>query len=351
MADQSEGHCGRNRPYIGNLADMDRRALLRAVLVLGGGSMMPELDTDGGFDIATEGARTAELKAAYRRGVPGALIALETHADDLFDGFKQSSHHEVASRRAHLFADAAQYIAHIHYKGASYTQGVWWADRAAHVADSVGDARMVALAVCRKSVIRSAEGQIDHAIAMAEMARSKDSSPFVKAESEVHIACAAGKGTSAHDQYQALAALERAEVAIDKGRADGDPEMAGLTVEGLAYHRGSVLVASKPKLAEDVFVEFLDVLPEERRLTRASVLIRRAMVHVNLREYEQAVNLATEGLAIAMKGGVRRDVWRVMRLRNQLGETAPARLVAELDEALQPHREIRGSVLWRQDHR
>jgi hypothetical protein len=330
---------------------MDRRALLRAVLVLGGGSVMPELGTGGGFDVATEGARTAELKAAYRRGVPGALIALETHADNLFDGFQEHSHRESGRKRAHLFADAAQYIAHIHYKGASYAQGIWWADRAAHVADSMDDARMVALAVCRKSVIRAAEGQIGHAVAMAEMARSKDGSPFVKAESEVHIACAAGKGTSSHDRYQALAALERAEVAIDKGKADGDPDMAGLSVEGLAYHRGSVLVASKPKLAEDVFVKFLDVLPEERRLTRASVLIRRAMVQADLREYEQAVSLAAEGLAIATEGGVRRDVWRVMRLRNQLGETAPARLVAELDEALQPQRDIRGSVLWRQDHR
>jgi hypothetical protein len=329
---------------------MDRRALLRAVLVLGGSSVMPALGSGGGLDVAAEGARTAEFKAAYRRGIPGALVALETHAEGLYDGVRGNSR-DHGRQLGSLFADAGQFISHIHYKSAAHAQGIWWADRAAHVADSVGDQRMVAMAVCRKSVIRAAEGQIRHAVALAEMARSKHGSPFVKAETEVHIACAAGKGTSTQEQYDALAALDRAEVAIDRGKADGDPAMAGLTVEGLAYHRGSVLAATQPKLADQVLIQFLDVLPEERRMTRGSVLIRRAMIQATLRDYEHAVALAKQGLVIASVGGVRRDVWRVLRLRNHLGEVAPARLVAQLDHALKPHRQVRGSVVWRNDRR
>jgi hypothetical protein len=331
---------------------MDRRSLLRAVLVLGGGSMMPELGSGGGLDVTAEGARTAEFKAAYRLGEPGALLALETRAYQLKDAWRalrSSSDHFDAGR---LFADAAQWLAHIHYKGANYLQGAWWANQAQGVAEKTRDRQMVTVAICRKSIIRAAEGKPGHAAQLAETAKRFKAGPWADGLAETHLAYAYAK--SPELLYDTLSAMDRAEVAFDRALADGTPPpMDSLEDElrWLDYHRGNMLVRTDPTRAESYLVRMLNGLPEDRRLTKGAIQIRRAEVATSLRHYEQTVRLVKEGLAIAAESNVTREINRVMRLRNTLGETAPARLVKELDEALQPHRDVRGSVLWRHDAR
>lgn len=135
---------------------------------------------------------------------------------------------------------------------------------------------------------------------------------------------------------------------IDAAMDMGEPmpiQTVDLTADWLNYHRGALLVTSQPKEADRFLVTILDGLPEDMNLSRAGIQIRRAMGMVARGEYPEAVRLTKEGLLVAIPAGAMRDIWRAMKLRNRMGELkAPSRLVRELDDALEPQREVRGFI-------
>jgi len=324
---------------------MDRRTLLRAVAVGVGAAVMPP---GGAFDVAAQATMTADLKAAYGAGQIEALLGLERHAFRLREHYRAARSPHDAERIGHLFADAAQHLAHVHYKGAGYVQGAWWAGEAQHVAQKTRDREMVAVAICRKSIIRAAEGNGDHAARLAETARQFNAGPWAEALADIHRAY--GYASNPGQVGVAMRALDDAEAAVGQGMAEGTPrpiQTVDLTVAWQDYHRGNILVKVKPTDADRYLSRILTALPEGMRLTRGSIQIRRAEAAAAVQEFEQAVTLAKDGLAIATEGGTMRDVFRVMRLRNRMGRAAPVHLVRELDDALEPHRHVRGAVIWR----
>lgn len=331
---------------------MDRRTFLHSSLLFGGAALMPETTA---FDLEAETTRAAALKAAHGRGVSGALEAMEVHAYRLRSAYAQTYRTTDAVRLGNLFADVGQHLAHVLYKNAGYAQGTWWADEARHAARLVGNLDLAIVAAGRKSIIRTAMGDPVMGIDIATRAKRQGRSPYARAFAEIQVAYASSMLRTVAGEYQMLSALDRAETYIDAAVNMGDPmpiQTVDLTAEWLNYHRGALLVTSRPKAADQFLLGILDGLPDGMKLSRAGIQIRRAMSMVARAEYEEAVRLTKEGLLVAIPAGAMRDIWRAMKLRNRMGELkAPSHLVRELDDVLEPQREVRGSVQRRQDAR
>jgi hypothetical protein len=327
---------------------MDRRTFLHSSLLLGGAALMPETTA---FDLEAETTRAAALKAAHGRGVSGALEAMEVHAFKLRSAFTRSMNTKEAVQPGNLVADVGQHLAHVLYKNAGYAQGAWWADEAQHAARRIGNADLAIISGARKSIIRTATGNPVKGIEIAMQAKRQNGGAYARAFAEIQLAYAHAAMRSAAAQYHTLAALDRAETCIDAAVDMGDPmpiQTLDLTAGWLNYHRGALLVTSQPKEADGYLASILDGLPEGMKLSRAGIQIRQAMGMVTRGEYPEAVRLTKEGLLVAIPAGAMRDIWRAMRLRNRMGELkAPSRLVRELDDALEPMRDVLPTMLLR----
>lgn len=327
---------------------MDRRTFLHSSLVLGGAALMPEPTA---FDLEAETTRAAALKAAHGRGVSGALEAMEVHAYKLRSAFAQARSPQSAIKLGTLFAEVGQHLAHVLYKNAGYAQGTWWADEAHHAARRIGNADLAIISGARKSIIRTATGNPVKGIELAMHAKRQDGGAYARAFAEIQLAYAHATMRDAGSRYQVLAALDRAETCIDAAVDMREPipiQTLDLTADWLNYHRGALLVTSQPKAADQFLLGILDGLPEGMKLSRAGIQIRRAMAMVTRGEYPEAVRLTKEGLTIAIPAGAMRDIWRAMKLRLRMGELgAPSYLMRELDDALEPMRDVQGTMLLR----
>jgi tetratricopeptide (TPR) repeat protein len=306
---------------------------------------MPDLGSGANFNVAVEETRTADLKAAYGRGFPEALTGLERHAFRLREYFRMARVEIDRVSAGRIFADAAQHLAHMHETSGNYAQGAWWAEEARYVAQKIKDKELLAIALGRSSIIKTREGEHQQGIRLAQTAIALHGSPWSDALVGIQLAHAL-RGSA----DRALRALEGVENAIARGLRDGTPrpvQTVNLTISWQDYHRGAVLVRTRPQEAERHLLSILNGLPEAMRLTRGNIQVRRAIAATSMREFERAIALAKEGLEIADEGKVAGEVITVMRLRNHMGKVAPAYLVKELDLALQRMRRIRGSGHWR----
>jgi tetratricopeptide (TPR) repeat protein len=130
-------------------------------------------------------------------------------------------------------------------------------------------------------------------------------------------------------------ALSRSERAFNRARAD-EPSWAWF-FDGAEYcaQVGSCLIDLGMTAAADRWLErSLELHPAERARDRATYLLRRAAVQVDVGDLDHAIALAYEAMPILTSTRSRRNGRRADELRRKLRRNSSDRAVRDLDHAL-----------------
>lgn len=309
---------------------MDRRTLLRGGLALAGGALMPAADFVHPEALA---AKTHELRRRFEEARPYAMVDLELHAASLSGLVHWNPRTGLHAVAADACATAAMTA---YYAGRSET-ALRWARQGMEIASAVDDADAHALNTVWMADALLAAGQSKLALPVLDeigaLRGSEPIGPYTKVAVEAHRALASA---AAGDSYASVAAIDRADVALDQATGTSKPNWARTVGPNwlAAWRAESALRMRRPHLAEDPLRQVLTRSPA--RLTRARAEARVGLAEVALarRDLEEACVLLVEAAPVLKRCGANKELRQIHTLRRSFTPYADSRHVRELDEVL-----------------
>lgn len=308
---------------------MDRRTLLRGGVALTWSALMPAADLVSLDDMA---ARTHVLRRREEEARPGSVEALETHAAALAGLMRWSPRPGLAS----VVAEACGAAALVTCSAGRFEAAARWAMLGRQVALDADDPDMYALNATRITLPLLELDRPKDALQVLDgvgLMDDRQLSPYALLFVEVHRA----RGAAAvGDLYTSVAAIDRADVALDRAVSEEKPSWARTVGPNwLASWRAmSALQMNRPHLAEQPLRQVIANAPARLARSRAEARLNLAYVAWARDDLEETCELLKGSVPVLRRVGANRQLRRVHNLRRGFTPHAGSRHVRALDEVL-----------------
>lgn len=308
---------------------MDRRTLLRGGVALTWGVLMPAADLVSLDDMAT---RTHVLRRREEEALPGAVEALERHAAALSGLLRWNPRPGLGS----VVADACAAAAMATFDAGRPEAATRWAATGQQIAQDADDPDMYALNSGRLARMLLDARRTSDALAVlqcADVVCGPPLSPYTELFVHAHRSLASA---SAGDHYASAAAIDRADVALDKTSLTPKPDWARTLGSNwfAAWRAQSALKMGRPHLAEAPIRQVLSRAPARLTMARAEARVNLAEVAWARDDLEETCILLKDAAPVLVRGGAERQLRRVHTLRRGFTPHAGSPHVRALDEVL-----------------